>query len=97
MQVNSNYRSARLTPQGKYLPSFVLNFGARHDLFKKKGSIYITLSDVFKSQRQRAELSSSGLVQEVFTRSNSRIAFVGLSYNFGIVKKKKDLTFDNTL
>lgn len=97
MQVNSNYRSARLTPQGKYLPSFVLNFGAKHELFKKKGSVYITLSDVFKSQRQRAELSSLGLVQQIFTRSNSRIAFAGLSYNFGIVKKKKDLTFDNTL
>lgn len=97
VQVNSNYRSARLTPQGKYLPSFVLNFGARQELFKKKGSIYLTVSDVFKSQRQRAELSSIGLVQDVFTRSNSRIAYLGMSYNFGIVKKKKDLTFDNTL
>ncbi len=97
MQVNSNYRSARLTPQGKYLPSFVANFGARHDLFHKKGSIYITVSDVFKSQRQRADLSSSGLEQHIYTRSNSRIAYAGLSYNFGMVKKKKDLTFDNTL
>jgi hypothetical protein len=75
----------------------VLNFGARQELFKKKGSIYLTVSDVFKSQRQRAELSSIGLVQDVFTRSNSRIAYLGMSYNFGIVKKKKDLTFDNTL
>jgi outer membrane receptor protein involved in Fe transport len=97
IQINANYRSARLTPQGKYLPSFVLNFGARQDLFKKKGSIYLTVSDVFKSQRQKAELSSIGLVQNVFTRSNSRIAYLGMSYNFGIVKKKKDLTFDNTL
>ncbi len=97
VQVNSNYRSARLTPQGKYLPSFVLNFGARQELFKKKGSIYLTVSDVFRSQRQKAELSSIGLVQDVFTRSNSRIAYFGMSYNFGIVKKKKDLTFDNSL
>lgn len=97
VQVNSNYKSARLTPQGKYLPSFVLNFGARQELFKKKGSIYLTVSDVFKSQRQRTELRSIDLFQDVFTRSNSRIVFLGMSYNFGIIKKKKDLTFDNTL
>ncbi|KQC01735.1 outer membrane beta-barrel family protein [Pedobacter sp. Hv1] len=97
VQVNSNYKSARLTPQGKYLPSFVLNFGARHEILKKKGSIYLTVSDVFKTQRQEAELSSPMLTQHVFTRSNSRIAYIGMSYNFGIVKKKKDLTFDNTL
>lgn len=97
IQANANYKSARLTPQGKYLPSFVLNIGARHEMFKKKGSIYLTISDVFKSQRQKAELNSIGLVQDIFTRSNSRIAYVGMSYNFGIVKKKKDLVFDNTL
>ncbi|MBC7615758.1 MAG: TonB-dependent receptor [Pedobacter sp.] len=97
LQVNSNYRSARLTPQGKYLPSFVLNFGARQEIFKKKGSVYLTISDVFKSQRQKTQLSSIVLIQDVFTRSNSRIAYLGMSYNFGILKKKKDLTFDNTL
>lgn len=97
VQINANYRSARLTPQGKYLPSFVFNFGARQELFKKKGTIYLTVSDVFKSQRQKVELSSIELMQDIFTRSNSRIAYLGMSYNFGIVKKKKDLTFDNTL
>ncbi|MEE1944541.1 TonB-dependent receptor [Pedobacter sp. KR3-3] len=97
LQINSNYKSARLTPQGRYLPSFVLNLGARQDIFHKKGSIYFTLSDVFKSQRQKAELSSPLLVQNVYTRSNSRIGYLGLSYNFGVMKKKKDLTFDNSL
>lgn len=96
-QLNSVYKSARLTPQGRYLPSFVLNFGARQDIFHKKGSIYVTVSDVFKSQRQKAELSSPSLIQNIYTRSNSRIGYVGLSYNFGVMKKKKDLTFDNTL
>ncbi|WP_343533988.1 TonB-dependent receptor [Pedobacter sp.] len=97
LQINSNYKSSRLTPQGKYLPSFVLNFGARQDIFHKKGSIYFTLSDVFKSQRQKAELSSPLLVQNIYIRSNSRIGYLGLSYNFGVMKKKKDLTFDNSL
>ncbi|MES2418200.1 MAG: TonB-dependent receptor [Bacteroidota bacterium] len=97
VQVNSNYRSSRLSPQGRYLPSFVFNFGVRQDIFKKRGSVYLTVSDVFKSQRQKAELSSPFLVQQVLTRSNSRIVYLGMSYNFGVVKKKKDLIFDNSL
>ncbi|WP_041537130.1 outer membrane beta-barrel protein [Pseudopedobacter saltans] len=75
----------------------MLNFGARRDLFKRKGSIYFTVSDVFESQRQKAELTSVGLIQDIYTRGNSRIAYLGMSYNFGIVKRKKELTFENTL
>ncbi|MGY4384160.1 outer membrane receptor protein involved in Fe transport [Pedobacter sp. UYP24] len=96
-QINSNYKSARLTPQGKYLPSFVMNMGIRQDLFGKKASAYFTASDVFKSQRQEANLQGPFLTQHVLTKSNSRIFYVGLSYNFGVDKKKKDLQFDNSL
>lgn len=95
IQLNSNYRSARLTPQGKYLPSFVMNIGARQEVLKKKGSVYVTVSDIFKSQRQVAELKSIGLVQDVKQISNSRIAYIGMSYSFGKIKKKKDLQFDS--
>jgi len=96
MQLNSIYKSARLTPQGKFLPSFVLNIGLREEVLKKKGSVYLTVSDLFKSQRQVAELQSQFLMQQVNQRSNSRIFYLGFNYNFGIMKKKKDLQFDNS-
>lgn len=96
IQLNSVYKSARLTPQGKYLPSYVLNIGIREEVLKKKGSVYLTVSDLFKSQRQVAELQSPLLLQNINQRSNSRIFYLGFSYNFGIVKKKKDLQFDNS-
>lgn len=96
IQLNSIYKSARLTPQGKYLPSFVLNIGFREEVLKKKGSVYLTISDLFKSQRQVAELQSPLLIQNVNQRSNSRIFYLGFSYNFGITNKKKDLQFDNS-
>lgn len=95
LQLNSIYKSARLTPQGRYLPSFVMNLGAKRDVLKKKGSIYFTVSDIFKTQRQEAALQGPFLVQHVKTVSNSRIFYVGFSYGFGVVKKKKDLQFDN--
>lgn len=95
VQLKSNYRSARITPQGKYLPSFVMNIGARQEILKKKGSVYFTVSDIFRSQRQVTRLESPGLIQNVKQISNSRIAYFGMSYSFGSVKKKKDLQFDN--
>jgi outer membrane receptor protein involved in Fe transport len=97
IQVNSSYKSSRLTPQGKYLPSFVMNLGARQDVLHKKGSVYFTVSDIFKSQRQEADLRGPFLTQYILTRSNSRIFYLGLGYNFGTVKKKKELQFDNSL
>jgi len=96
VQLNSIYKSARLTPQGKFLPSFVLNVGLREEVLKKKGSVYLTVSDLFKTQRQVAELQSPLLMQDVDQRSNSRVFYLGFSYNFGIIKKKKDLQFDNS-
>ncbi|QNK64679.1 TonB-dependent receptor [Pedobacter sp. PAMC26386] len=94
-QLNSIYKSARLTPQGKYLPSFVMNLGVKRDVLKKKGSVYLTVSDLFKTQRQEADLQGPYLIQHVKTVSNSRIFYLGFSYSFGSVKKKKDLQFDN--
>ena len=96
LQINSIYKSARLTPQGKYLPSFVMNCGARQDILHKKASVYITISDIFRSIRQEAELESPLLNQHILIKNNSRIFYLGLSYNFGVVKKKKDLQFDNS-
>lgn len=95
LQLNSTYKSARLTPQGKYLPSFVMNLGAKREVLHKKGSIYVTVSDVFKTQRQEADLQGPYLIQHVKTTSNSRIFYLGFSYSFGVVKKKKELQFDN--
>jgi outer membrane receptor protein involved in Fe transport len=40
LQLNSSYKSSRLSPQGKYLPSFVMNLGFRQEVLAKK-SIYI--------------------------------------------------------
>lgn len=97
-QLNSIYKSSRLTPQGTFLPSFVMNAALRKDVFAKKGSIYLAGSDLFKTQRQEVDLQGPYLVQHVKTNSNSRMVYLGLSYNFGSVpKKKKELQFDNSL
>lgn len=68
LQINSNYRSARLTPQGKYLPGFVMNMGLRQEVLKKKGSVYFTASDLLKSLRQEQDLNT--IVQQIQKKDN---------------------------
>ena len=99
-QVSCNYRSARLTPQGKSFGTFVLNTGLRQDLFKKKVSITLTASDIFKTLNQKSELNTPYLKQTSIGRRDARIIYLGLSYRFGKMIKKTNeekLQFDNSL
>ncbi|MEO5945690.1 MAG: TonB-dependent receptor [Chitinophagaceae bacterium] len=99
-QISSNFRSARLTPQGKSYASFVFNAGVRQDLFKKKASITLTASDIFKTLRYKNEFNTTGLQQVSFGRRDAQIIYLGFSYRFGKTPKKSKevkLEFDNSL
>lgn len=99
-QLSCNYRSARLTPQGKSYASFVLNTGLRQDFFKKKVSLTFTVSDLLKTQRQKTELNTTGLQQVSTGRRDARISFIGISYRFGKAIKKTNedkMQFDDSL
>lgn len=97
VQLSANYRSARLTPQGKNYPAFVLNTGIRQDIFKKKVSIVLAISDVLKSQQQKSELNTSYLKQTSVRRADQPVIYIGVSYRFGklIKKPEEKLQFDN--
>jgi outer membrane receptor protein involved in Fe transport len=100
LQVTSNYRSARLTAQGKSFARFNLNAGIRQELFRKKLSLILAVSDVFKSQRQKNELNSPFFKQVSVGRRDQRVIFFGLSYRLGGLKQKnagQELEFDDTL
>jgi outer membrane receptor protein involved in Fe transport len=99
-QLSFNYRSARLTPQGKVFPTFVFNTGLRQDLFKKKVSVILTASDLFKTLQEKTELNTSFLKQTSIYKRDRQIIYLGVSYRFGkTVKKSGDekLQFDNNL
>ena len=99
-QVSVNYRSARLTPQGKVYANFVLNTGMRQDLFKKKISATLAISDLFNTLKQKSELNTSYLKQTSIGRRDARIIYLGISYRFGKTTKKQNeekLQFDNNL
>ncbi len=100
MQLNSNYVSEKLTPQGKRLPTFVMNLGFRQELLKKKAAVIFTVSDVFNSLTNNTLIDTPELYQKVIRKRSARMIYVGLSYSFGRQLKKAgetQLKFDNQL
>jgi outer membrane receptor protein involved in Fe transport len=98
IQINSNYRSTRLTPQGENRPSYVLNMGFRQDLFDEKFSLVLTVSDLLNTLKRKTELDTPWLNQNVVSTRDSRIVYFGLTYHFGTPAKKskdKSLQYDN--
>ncbi len=91
MQVNSNFRSSRLTPQGNQKPSFVVNLGMRQDLLDDKLSLILTVSDLFNSLKRETIIDTYWLAQNSIGSRSGRIIYLGATYRFGNVgKKSKD-------
>jgi len=100
VQVNSNYGSKRLTPQGESLPSYVVNVGMRQELLAGKVSITATVADVFKSLRRESNLDTPLLHQNLINKRDSRIIYFGITYNFGAPPKKSkedSLRYDDSI
>lgn len=87
MQVNSRYNSARLTPQGEYTPSYVVNLGFRQALIENKLSLVVTAADIFKTSKRDITLTIPSLTQNVVNKRDAQILYVGLTYLFGTPPK----------
>ena len=100
LQLNANYASARLTPQGERRPTFVANAGLRHDLWRKKAALVLTVSDLCNSLKEEYLINTPLLHEDITRRRSARIIYLGLTYSFGSpARKAKDdpLKFDNSL
>ena len=100
LQLNANYTAKRLTPQGYRLPTFVTNFGIKHELKNRSISLILTVSDLLNSLKEETRLSTPVLTEDSTRRRSSRIVYVGVTYGFGSSKKKAKedtLQFDNNL
>ena len=94
-QVNGQYRSEALTPQGYRLPSWVVNLGFRQDIWKKRISVVATVSDLFNSQAWKVNTTTPVLVQESTRRRDARVIYGGFVFTFGTNgKKSKEPKFE---
>jgi outer membrane receptor protein involved in Fe transport len=97
-QVNSNYRSLRLTPQGEIGPSYAVNSGLRQDLFNERISLIFTVSDIFNTLRQNTTLNTPDLNDYSTRQRDGRIVYLGVTYHLGKTEKKKEkMEYDDNL
>ena len=98
MQINSNYRSLRLTPQGEIGPSYAVNFGLRQDLFNERVSLILTVSNIFNTLKQNTTLNTPDLNDYSTRQRDGQIIYVGVTYHFGKSEKKKEkMEYDDNL
>ncbi|MFC2102600.1 TonB-dependent receptor domain-containing protein [Bacteroidota bacterium] len=87
-QLNANFRSKRLTPQGYRQPTWTLNLGFRQDFWKKRISLIATVSDLFNSRSYKNHIDTPVLVQDAVYRRDARVFYAGFVFNFGTNGKK---------
>ncbi len=97
LQITSSYSAESLTPQGKQLPSFVINTGFKQEFLNRKLVLIATVSDVFNSLKNRTIIDTPQLYEMTIRRRSARIIYVGATYTFGNQKKKKEIEYDNRL
>ena len=99
-QITSNYTAETLTPQGKRLPSFVMNTGLKQEILNKKAALILTVSDIFNSNRNSYIIDIPNLYRYEIRKRNSQTIYLGFTYNLGSTPKKlKDnqIKYDNQL
>jgi outer membrane receptor protein involved in Fe transport len=96
LQITSSYVAETLTPQGKQLPSFVLNTGFKQEFLNRKLALIVTVSDVFNSLRSKTLIDTPELYEKIIRSRSARIIYGGFTYTFGN-HKKKELEFDNRI
>ncbi len=100
VQVNGNYRSERLTPQGTVLPSGTVNVGIRQDLWNRRFSMVLTVADLFKTIRREIRIDTPALMERSMTTRDSRIFMFSCTFRFGALMEEKDedaLRYDDGL
>lgn len=96
LQITSSYIAESLTPQGKQLPSFVINTGFKQEFLNRRLAVIATVSDVFNSLRNSSIIDTPELYEKIIRRRSARIIYAGLTYTFG-KQKKKEIEYDNKL
>lgn len=100
VQVNGNYRSARLTPQGKNLPSGAVNIGIRQDLWNNRLSLVMTVADLFRTTRREMRIDTPALTERSLGTRDSRVFALSCTFRFGAITEEKEdesLRFDNSV
>ncbi len=74
---------ASSTAQGYSIPVWYVDASLRKDLWNRKGSITISIQDIFRSRRNGSHTESVLFVQDSWRRRDAQLVRMNLSYRFG--------------
>lgn len=88
-QVNLNYRAPQNQTQGRREAITVLDLGFSRDLWNKKGSLALSVRDVFNSRKYRFETETSNYISESEWQWRKGPQFV-LTFNYRLNQSDRD-------
>lgn len=86
-QVSGNYRAPQNTVQGKRRSMYSIDLGANMDVLKGKGTLNLSVRDLFNTRKYRGDLITDTLVETSEFQWRSRQA--RLSFTYRINQKKE--------
>ena len=87
-QLRINYRAPRQTPQGSNRSYTFMDFGANKDIFKGKGTITLSVSDIFNSRRWRYTTFGENFITEGDFQWRARQVTLTLNYRLNQKKQR---------
>lgn len=83
-QLNGNYESPQVIPQGRQIAEFDVDLAIRKDFLKdKKAAVTFALNDVFNSRRSGTIYDTEQFYQDSYRRGNVRNFRISITYKFG--------------
>ena len=85
VQLTGSYSAANYFAQGKTLPSGGVDLAFKRDVFRHNaGTLVLSLSDVFNTERSRVDTYSPGVFyQDAITKPETRVLKFSFTYSFG--------------
>ncbi len=85
LQLTGNYNAANVVAQGKVLASGGMDAAIKREfLHHNAGTLVLSLSDIFNTQRTRVDTYSQGVFfQDAITKPETRVLKVSFTYSFG--------------
>lgn len=82
LQINGNYESPRVIPQGTTLPVYSMDLSLNKEIIKTL-SFNLTLNDVFNTRRFGSTFESTSFEQETSRRRETRFIRLSVTWRFG--------------
>ncbi len=86
-QASFNYRAPEVEPQGRDLAVYSLNLGLAKDIFKEKGTLALSVSDLFNTRIRRSIIDQEGFYSESGFQWR-RAQQVNLAFTYRLNQKK---------